>query len=122
MADSTSSPLTCVGAGPAGIMAAYSAAKAGVDVTIIDDNPLPGGQYYRQSPSEFAFTNPLDGKSGRDDSMAMLEKLDHPKIRLISNTLVWGVFDDRSLALADSDQSTLLLSDKIILSEGRSVL
>jgi len=118
MADSTPSLLTIVGAGPAGIMAAYSAAKAGVDVTIIDDNPLPGGQYYRQSPSEFAFTNPLDGKSGRDDSMDVLEKLDHPKIRLINTTLVWGVFDDRSLALADNDQSMLLLSDKIILATG----
>jgi NADPH-dependent 2,4-dienoyl-CoA reductase/sulfur reductase-like enzyme len=118
MAESIPSPLTIVGAGPAGIMAAYSAAKAGVDVTLIDDNPMPGGQYYRQSPPEFAFINPLDGKSGREDAAVVLDKLNHPKIRTLYNTQVWGVFDDRSLALADGEQSSLLLSDKIILASG----
>src|SRR4030067_288246 len=118
MTDTLPSPLTIVGAGPAGIMAAYSAANAGVDVTLIDDNLMPGGQYYRQSPAEFNFVNPLDSKSGREDAQGVLDKLDHPKIRTLTNTLVWGVFDDRSLALASEDQSSLLPSDKIILASG----
>ncbi|OGO31427.1 MAG: hypothetical protein A2136_10040 [Chloroflexi bacterium RBG_16_54_11] len=118
MTETLPSALTILGAGPAGIMAAYSAAHAGVDVTLIDDNPLPGGQYYRQSPPEFSFANSLDGKSGRDDAEAVLGKLDHPKIRTLYNTQVWGVFDDRSLALASGEQSYLLPSDKIILASG----
>ena len=36
-----------VGAGPAGLAAAYRAAKAGLRVAVIDDNPNPGGQIWR---------------------------------------------------------------------------
>ncbi len=118
MTESVTSPLTVVGAGPAGIMAAYSAARLGVDVTLIDDNPLPGGQYYRQSPSDFIFTDPLAAKSGREDANAVLENLNHPKIRIIANTQVWGVFDERKLAVADQEKCYLIPSDKIIVATG----
>ena len=118
MSDPTHSPLTVVGAGPAGIMAAYTAAEAGVDVTLIDDNPMSGGQYYRQSPREFKFSNPLDGQSGRVDASQILSKLPHPKIHTIYNTQVWGAFEQHLLALADQEHSSLLQADKVILATG----
>jgi D-hydroxyproline dehydrogenase subunit alpha len=41
-----------VGAGPAGLAAARSAAESGASVAIVDDNPAPGGQIWRgQSPA-----------------------------------------------------------------------
>jgi thioredoxin reductase/bacterioferritin-associated ferredoxin len=118
MSDLLPTPLTVVGAGPAGIMAAYTAAEAGVNVTLIDDNPLPGGQYYRQAPPEFKFSNPLDAQSGRTDAPVVLNKLPHPKIRVINKMLVWGVFDQHNLALADGEQSYLLPTDRVILATG----
>ncbi len=118
MADLTGTPLTVVGAGPAGIMAAYAAAEAGVDVTLIDDNPMPGGQYYRQSPPQFKFANPIDGQSGRSDAPAILNRLPHPKIRTLYNTMAWGAFDGHTLALADQEQSFLLPADKVVLATG----
>ena len=39
--------ILVVGAGPAGMAAAWSAAQAGVRVGVIDDNPVPGGQIWR---------------------------------------------------------------------------
>lgn len=111
-------PLTVIGAGPAGIMAAYTAAEAGVDVTLIDDNPLPGGQYYHQSPPEFSFSDPADARSGRKDAPAVLGRLPHPRIRTLYGTRVWGVFEGRSLALTDDVQSRLLPTDRIILATG----
>jgi len=111
-------PLTVVGAGPAGIMAAYTAAEAGVSVTLIDDNPLPGGQYYRQAPPEFRFSDPIDAQSGRPDAPAVLKKLPHPIIKVLNNMLVWGVFDQHNLALADGEQSYLLPTDRVILATG----
>ena len=39
-----------IGAGTAGLSAAIAAAKRGVDVTIIDENPYIGGQIFRQMP------------------------------------------------------------------------
>ena len=48
-ADHMSGPLkiVVVGAGPAGIAAAVRASGAGAAVTVIDDNPAPGGQIWR---------------------------------------------------------------------------
>lgn len=111
-------PLTIVGAGPAGIMAASTAAEAGVDVVLIDDNPLPGGQYYRQSPAEFSFENPLDATSGRKDGSFLLQKLSNPRIHLLTGTQVWGVFGEHTLALADQTQTSLIQSERIILATG----
>ncbi len=118
MSTLTPTPLTVVGAGPAGIMAAYTAAEAGVDVTLVDNNPQPGGQYYRQSPDEFTFSSPEDRLSGRMDGAQVLGRLNHPKIKTIYNTLVWGVFDQHTLALADEQVSSLLPTDRLIVATG----
>lgn len=40
--------VVVVGAGPAGIAAATTAARCGRSVLVIDDNPAPGGQIWRQ--------------------------------------------------------------------------
>ena len=39
--------ILVVGAGPAGLAAAQAASDAGRKVTVLDDNPLPGGQIWR---------------------------------------------------------------------------
>lgn len=111
-------PLTIIGAGSAGIMAAYTAAEAGVDVTLIDEEPLPGGQYYHQSPPDFQFSRAIDSKSGRIDGPSVLAKVSHPKIRVLCNTLVWGVFEQHILGLTDGEQSFTLPTDRVILATG----
>ncbi|AJK48563.1 NAD(P)/FAD-dependent oxidoreductase [Burkholderia plantarii] len=42
--------VAIVGAGPAGLAAARAAAGEGARVAILDDNPHPGGQIWRQGP------------------------------------------------------------------------
>jgi thioredoxin reductase len=107
-------PLTVIGAGPAGIMAAYSAAQAGVDVTIIDENQLPGGQYYRQAPPQIKLPSSLQHAEAGD----FYARLDHPKIRILSNRVVWGVFENNTLAIADQTSTSLLPVDKVVLATG----
>ncbi len=43
--------LVVVGAGPAGMAAAYSAGRLGLRTVVLDSEPTPGGQYYRH-PSQ----------------------------------------------------------------------
>ena len=45
--------LVVIGAGPAGMEAALTAAALGVNVTLIDSYPKPGGQYFKQTPDSF---------------------------------------------------------------------
>ncbi len=45
-----------VGAGPAGLAAAYRAANAGLRVVVVDDNPNPGGQIWRGEHKQPAST------------------------------------------------------------------
>lgn len=46
--------ILIIGASPAGLHAARVAAEAGVRVGIVDDNPLAGGQIWRQGPRHAA--------------------------------------------------------------------
>lgn len=47
---SESCDLLIVGAGPAGLAAAQAAAPSGAAIVVIDDNPAPGGQIWRDGP------------------------------------------------------------------------
>ena len=44
----TSCELAIIGAGPAGMAAAVQAAALGIDSIVLDEQPAPGGQIYRQ--------------------------------------------------------------------------
>ena len=55
LAGESVSDVACliIGGGPAGLAAARTAARHGVRVTLVDDNAVLGGQYYRQLPPWF---------------------------------------------------------------------
>ena len=42
--------ILIIGAGPAGLAAALAAAPSGAAITVVDDNPQPGGQIWRDGP------------------------------------------------------------------------
>ncbi len=75
---SESFDILVVGAGPAGIAAAVTAATAGFRVGLVDDNPTPGGQIWR------------GGGSQPREARKWLARLDSaPLVRLQG----WRVFD-----------------------------
>ena len=47
MIETTQCDLLVVGAGPAGLAAATTAARLGVDTVLLDEQAAPGGQIYR---------------------------------------------------------------------------
>ena len=42
--------ILIIGAGPAGMAAALAAAPSGGAIMLVDDNPAPGGQIWRDGP------------------------------------------------------------------------
>ncbi len=81
--------LAVVGAGPAGIEAALAAAQAGVNVTLIDGYPWPGGQYFKQVPAAFRAD---DRTRHQHEAAALLERLRLSDVRFLPDTDVWGAF------------------------------
>ncbi|GIK39075.1 MAG: (2Fe-2S)-binding protein [Chloroflexota bacterium] len=92
--------IVVVGAGPAGVAAAVTAAQAGAKVTLIEESARPGGQYFKQpradlDPDHFPPSLADNIRQGRD----LLAGLNQPNLELRCNTLAWNVTPDRKLSL-----------------------
>ena len=81
--------LVVVGAGPAGLHAAVTAAEAGLSVTVIDSYPRPGGQYFKQIPHPFQVDDRLSHQAAANSLFARFER---SGAHLLSDVLVWGIF------------------------------
>jgi D-hydroxyproline dehydrogenase subunit alpha len=94
------SEVVVVGAGPAGVAAAVTAAQAGAQVTLIEEQSRPGGQYFKQPAAagdgrHFPPTLAANIRQGRE----LLAGLELPNIHLRCGTLVWDVTPERTLRL-----------------------
>jgi NADPH-dependent 2,4-dienoyl-CoA reductase/sulfur reductase-like enzyme len=85
--------IAIIGGGPAGLSAALAAARSGALVTVLDEYPLPGGQFYKQLPDEFNVRDrsklPKDYTKGDD----LLARVRAQRIEILNETLVWGSFE-----------------------------
>ena len=106
--------LAVVGAGPGGLSAAITAAQTGVQVTLLDEYPHPGGQFLRGAHREEA----IPAKSRTEMlSRRLLEQLPSHNIDIRTGTLVWGIEGDR-LALHSSRGTEWLSAKKLIIATG----
>ena len=89
--------LAIVGAGPAGLSAALAAAACGLRPVVIDENPAPGGQIYRQLPADFRVER--EGALGHtyQKGQKLLARAYQADIDLRLGTTVWGLFDPLTL-------------------------
>lgn len=98
-----------IGAGPAGMAAALAAAKGTARVGIIDDNPAPGGQIWR------------DGVNARLPRRATEQRAAvsaSPAIRAFSATRVIALEGPDELLLEDPERGFLLRYRHLILCTG----
>lgn len=114
------SEVVIIGAGPGGLAAAIEAAKAGVMVTILDENSKVGGQIYRQPAEGIKITNPA--MLGRDHvrGQRLLNEFSslRDRIECLNEATVWGLFDDRELAFQSRGHSSILKYEKLIVGIG----
>jgi NADPH-dependent 2,4-dienoyl-CoA reductase/sulfur reductase-like enzyme len=98
-----------IGAGPAGLSAALAAAQSGASVMLIDDNPLPGGQIWRDGP----------GATVAADARRLLGALARqPSVSLRCQTRVLGITAAQQLLLEDPDSAWTVDWRKLILCTG----
>jgi D-hydroxyproline dehydrogenase subunit alpha len=86
--------LAVVGAGPAGLAAAATAAEAGLSVVVIDSNSQPGGQYWRHRDETSADAPPTgqhDVKTYTRLRQRFDAARDSGRLRYLPNTQIWFI-------------------------------
>src|SRR2546423_8819366 len=110
--------MASVGAGPGGLSAALAAAQCGARVTLVDEYPEPGGQFYKQLPAEFNVRNrsilPADYTKGDD----LLARVRAAPIEILSEALVWGSFEPGVLSIRHRGEMGNLKARKLIVATG----
>ena len=108
-----------VGMGPAGMAAAIELCAQGVQVAIVDENALPGGQVYRPSTPVVGGAMPFPWtRQGAGKRLGRAFAAIGDRCTVYHDTVVWGAFDDHSLALIKDDAIFELRYDKLLLCEG----
>lgn len=101
--------LLIVGAGPAGMAAALAAASSGVRIIVLDDNPLPGGQIWRDGPQAHL---PATALRHRQALAAA------PNIQVLNGTRVVARTGQKRLLLEDDQRGWQLAYDTLIICTG----
>lgn len=81
--------VAVIGAGPAGMEAAVTAAEAGLAVALVDSYPQAGGQYYKQLPAAFGGERKT---AAQKEGQFLASLLNGLPVRQYLDTLVWGAF------------------------------
>ncbi len=110
--------IIVIGAGPAGVAAAVTAAEAGARVTLIDENSLPGGQYFKQAALPAPASLPPTLAENFRQGQALLAGLSHKNITFRGNTLVWNVTPDRTVSLYGPAGPETLAAAQLIIAAG----
>ncbi|MGC8788110.1 MAG: NAD(P)/FAD-dependent oxidoreductase, partial [Anaerolineae bacterium] len=107
-----------VGAGPAGLSAAIEAARAGVQVVLIDENEKPGGQLFKQIHKFFGSKEHYAGIRGIDIGVQLLQEVEACGVEVLLNSVVWGIFADHTLGIIRNGKNLTLKAQKILLATG----
>ena len=91
--------LAVIGAGPAGVEAAVTAAGHGLDVVLLDELPSAGGQVYRPAPA--AFPSRRDGGPDVDAGNALRTRLTVSAVEARPGERVWSVLERSALVAPD---------------------
>lgn len=101
--------LLIIGAGPAGMAAALAAAPSGARIVMLDDNPLPGGQIWRDGPQA----------NVPDQARRLRERLQAcSNIRRHAGTRVIASPGPKQLLVENDDDGWLISYHRLILCTG----
>ena len=110
--------LLIVGAGAAGLSAAQEAAKHGLSVTVLDDNLLPGGQYFRRLPTGYRHTQDTVFDKERQRADALYSTTGQKGVTYLNDAVVWESPENGVLAFARGADSGRIRAKLTIIASG----
>jgi octopine oxidase subunit A len=113
----TRSDLIVIGAGPAGMAAAMLAAQQGMSVLVLDENPAPGGQIYRNLATSTATQRAVMGPDYAA-GLPLIDGLTAAPLTVISSAVVWDVDQDCTVTYSKDGQAYRAKADHLLLCTG----
>ena len=110
--------VAVVGAGPAGLCAAAEAARHGCEVALLDENATAGGQLFKQIHKFFGSRRHRAGRRGIDIGAELLDDVAKLGVHVCLGAPVWGLYEGRTVAVAEDDRSWRLGAGAIVLATG----
>ena len=110
--------LAVIGGGPAGLCAAIEAARRGVEVALVDENQRAGGQLFKQIHRFFGSEEHLAGIRGITIGEMLLEDARKHGVRVLLNTVAWGLFPDRQVGVVSPEGVDTLEARKVVVATG----
>lgn len=110
-------PLLVIGAGPAGLAAATTAAGLGLEVAVVDEQPAPGGQIYRaieRAPKDRAELLGADYRYGA----RLVGAFRASGAEFLAETSVWSLDDERRVGLLHRGRASMVSADRVIIASG----
>ena len=110
--------LAIVGAGPAGMSCAIEAARAGVQVTMVDENARPGGQLFKQIHKFFGSREHMAGVRGYEIGRQLLGEVEQLGVKVLLDSVAYGFFPPMALGVATDRHSFALAAKAVAVCSG----
>ena len=115
--------VAVIGGGVAGLVSAIESAKLGANVCLIDENPRPGGQLFKQIHKFFGSQRHYAGTRGFEIGESLMRDAQANGVKTLLNSYVFGIFGKEiGIVEKTGDQTSLrwIQAKSIILSCGAS--
>jgi NADPH-dependent 2,4-dienoyl-CoA reductase/sulfur reductase-like enzyme len=109
--------LAVIGAGPAGMAAAITAAELGVDTIVLDEQATPGGQIYR-AIGETPLRDPAILGATYWRGAPLVESFHGSAAQYVPQATVWTVSGDGEIGISVGSSVRMLKAERIILATG----
>jgi sarcosine oxidase subunit alpha len=104
-----------VGSGPAGLNAAITLKKRGIDVLLLEQNPNLGGQLIKQTHKFFGSEKEGAGVRGIKIAEELISELKNLEVRYYTNSTVFAYYKEENLLLAFKENQLLKIYPRFVI-------